>query len=104
MAEYIKKEDVLDEAYWHGDRYTVHNPYPSGVEAVDVEDIEKMETIDIVKCKECKYFELNPITVIDGIPLILTHEICHFWGRGCKTSQDSFCFYGERKESPHEID
>ena len=34
MAEYIKKEDVLDEAYWHGDRYTVQNPYPSGVEAV----------------------------------------------------------------------
>lgn len=79
MAEYIKKEDVLDEAYWHG-RYTVQNSYLTGVEAVDVEDIKKMETIDIIKCKECKHFELNPITVIDGIPLILTHEICHFWG------------------------
>ena len=55
MAEYIKKEDVLDEAYWHGDRHTVQNPYPSGVEAVDVEDIEKMETINIVKCKDCIY-------------------------------------------------
>lgn len=54
MAEYIKKEDVLDEAYWHG-RYTVQNSYPSGVEAVDVEDIEKMETVDIVKCKDCKH-------------------------------------------------
>lgn len=42
MSEYIKKENLLDEAYWHGDRYTVQNPYPSGVEAVDVEDIEKM--------------------------------------------------------------
>lgn len=77
MVEYIKKEDVLDEAYWHG-RYTVQNSYLTGVEAVDVEDIKKMETIDIIKCKECKHFELNPITVIDGIPLILTHEICHF--------------------------
>lgn len=55
MAEYIKKEDLLDEAYWHGDRYTMQNPYPSGVEAVDVEDIEKMETVDIVKCKDCKH-------------------------------------------------
>lgn len=102
MAEYIKKEDLLNEAYWHG-RYTVQNSYLTGGEAVDVEDIKKMETIDIVKCGECKYFELNPITVIDGIPLILAHEICHFWGKGCKTSQNSFCSYGERKE-PHEID
>lgn len=97
MAEYIKKEDLLDEAYWHG-RYTVQNSYLTGGEAVDVEDIKKMETIDIVKCGECKYFELNPITVVDNVPLILVHEICHFWGRGCKTSQDSFCSYGERKE------
>lgn len=99
MVEYIKKEDVLDEAYWHGDRYTVHNLYPSGVEAVDVEDIEKMETIDIVKCRECKYFELDPITVIDNVPLILVHEICHFWGDGCKTSQNGFCFCGERRKA-----
>lgn len=55
MAEYIKKEDVLDGAYWHGDRYTVQNSYLTGAEAVDVEDIEKMETINIVKCKDCKY-------------------------------------------------
>ena len=103
MAEYIKKEDLFDEAYQHG-RYTVQNSYLTGAEAVDVEDIKKMKTIDIVKCKECKHFELNPITVIDGIPLILAHEICHFWGKGCKTSQDGFCFYGERKESPYEID
>lgn len=66
MAEYIKKEDLLDEAYWHGDRYTVHNPYPSGVEAVDVEDIEKMETINIVKCKDCKY-------------PIYDENSCHYW-------------------------
>ena len=41
MAEYIKKEDLLNEAYWHG-RYTVQNSYLTGVEAVDVEDIKKM--------------------------------------------------------------
>ena len=54
MAEYIKKEDLLDEAYWHG-RYTVQNSYLTGAEAVDVEDIEKMKTINIVKCKDCIY-------------------------------------------------
>ena len=57
MAENIKKEDLLDEAYWHGDRYTVQNPYPSGVEAVDVEDIEKMETIDIEEIKRMAFEE-----------------------------------------------
>ena len=47
MAEYIKKEDLLNKAYWHG-RYTVQNSYLTGGEAVDVEDIKKMETIDVI--------------------------------------------------------
>lgn len=49
---------------------------------------------EIVRCKDCKYFELNHFDCMNGIPLITAHEICMFWGGGCKTRQDGYCFYG----------
>jgi len=83
MVEYIKKEDLLDEAYWHGDRYTVQNPYPSGVEAVDVEDIEKMETINIVKCKDCRHYVEQ-----HGLCKGMDQYVCHM-------KPNDFCSKGE---------
>ena len=53
---------------------------------------------EIVRCKDCKYFALNYVENVDGLPLIMAHEVCSFWGDGCKTSQEGFCSYGERKE------
>ena len=52
--------------------------------------------IEIVQCKDCKWFELDVWGELNGIPLIVAHEMCKFWGDGCKTSQDGFCSYGER--------
>lgn len=50
-------------------------------------------------CKDCKYFEYNSVAKVDGIPLIVAHEICKRWGDGCKTSEDGYCFLFESKES-----
>ena len=50
-------------------------------------------------CKDCKYFEYDSVTKVDGIPLILAHEICSRWGDGCKTSEDGYCFLYEPQES-----
>lgn len=50
-------------------------------------------------CKECKYFEYNSVAKVDGIPLIVAHEICKRWGDGCKTSEDGYCFLYEPQES-----
>ena len=44
----INKEDALSLAYWHGDNYTIDNPYPDGVEAVDVSDLENLPEVDSV--------------------------------------------------------
>lgn len=52
----------------------------------------------VVRCKDCKYFEYNHTEVVDGVPLILAHEICAFWGGGSKTSENGYCSFGERKE------
>lgn len=50
-------------------------------------------------CKECKYFEYDSVAKVDGIPLIVAHEICKKWGDGCKTSEDGYCFLFEPQES-----
>lgn len=54
---------------------------------------------NIGHCKECKYFEYDSLAKVDGIPLIVAHEICNKWGDGCKTKEDGYCFLFEPKES-----
>lgn len=51
------------------------------------------------KCKNCKYFEYDSVANVDGIPLIVAHEICSKWGDGCKTKEDGYCFLFEPQES-----
>lgn len=53
---------------------------------------------ELVRCKDCKYFEYNHWEKVNRVPLIVAHEICTKWGEGCKTSEDGYCFLGERKE------
>ena len=50
-------------------------------------------------CKDCKYFEYDSVAKVDGIPLIVAHEICNKWGNGCKTREDGYCFLFEPQES-----
>lgn len=49
-------------------------------------------------CKDCKYFEYDSVAKVDGIPLIVAHEICSRWGDGCKTKEDGYCFLYEPQE------
>ena len=64
--------------------------------AVEVEDIESEEAQPkIGRCKGCKYFEYDSVAKVDGIPLIVAHEICKRWGDGCKTKEDGYCFLFE---------
>lgn len=46
-------------------------------------------------CKDCKYFEYDSVANVDGVPLIVAHEICNKWGDGCKTREDGYCFLFE---------
>ena len=50
-------------------------------------------------CKDCKYFEHDSVAKVDGIPLIVAHEICSRWGNGCKTREGGYCFLFEPQES-----
>lgn len=65
--------------------------------------VEKMPPVtpqsNIGYCKDCKYFEYDSVAKVDGIPLIVAHEICKRWGDGCKTKEDGYCFLFEPKMS-----
>lgn len=66
----------------------------------DYEIIKEYEEPQTGHCKDCKYFEYDSVAKVDGIPLIVAHEICKKWGDGCKTKEDGFCFMFEpRMES-----
>ena len=51
------------------------------------------------RCKDCNYFEYDSVAIVDGVPLIVAHEICKKWSDGCKTSEDGYCFLFEPQES-----
>lgn len=53
---------------------------------------------ELVRCKDCKNFELNSWAKINGVPLIVAHEICKAWSGGCKTDSNGYCFMGKRRQ------
>lgn len=61
--------------------------------------IEKMPSAqpEITRCKDCGHFHYDTPYVIQGVP-VLGHEVCDFWGDGCKTSENGYCSFAERRE------
>ena len=64
---------------------------------IDCEDCPAYEK-KMGHCKDCKHFEYDSVAKVDGVPLIVAHEICSRWGDGCKTSENGYCFLFEPKE------
>jgi hypothetical protein len=52
---------------------------------------------EITRCKDCGHFHYDMPYVIQGVP-VLGHEVCDFWGNGCKTSENGYCSFAERQE------
>ena len=65
--------------------------------AIDGSYPEFEELPKMGKCKDCKYFEYDSVAKVNGIPLIVAHEICKRWGDGCKSKEDGYCFLFEPK-------
>ena len=51
------------------------------------------------RCKDCKYFEYDSVAKVNGMSLVVAHEICSKWGNGCKTKEYGYCFLFEPQES-----
>ena len=56
----------------------------------------EVEQKELILCKDCKYFEYDTVAKVDGISLIVGHEMCKRWGDGCKTSENGYCFLAEK--------
>lgn len=91
----ISRRAVMDEIsdYNNDFDYTTNELY---------DRIKRMSSVTsqpkIGHCKDCKYFEYDSVAKVDGVPLIVAHEICSKWGNGCKTSEDGYCFLFEPQE------
>ena len=55
-----------------------------------------------IRCKDCGHFHYDMPYVIQGFP-VLGHEVCDFWGDGCKTSENGYCSFAERKNDGADV-
>ena len=93
LIERRMAEEAIDKAL---ERLLVH---PNGMGAKILVNIPSVNPQKTGMCKDCKFFEYDSVANVDGIPLIVAHEICSKWGGGCKTREDGYCFLFEPQES-----
>ena len=47
MNEYIEREALYEKSYWHGEHPNVDNPFPDGVDAIDIKDVDAIPAADV---------------------------------------------------------
>lgn len=57
-----------------------------------------VDAVPVIRCRDCKHFLEDYWEVVNGVPLIAAHEICDFWGDGCKTKEEGWCCVAERRQ------
>ena len=77
MDEYIKREALYEKAYWHGEHPDVGNPFPDGVDAIDIKDVDAIPAADVAPVRHEKW---EVIIGSDG----KEHMVC----TGCRKQQD----------------
>lgn len=95
--DYISKGDAIDCVLC---QYCASSDETEEALGNAIEEIKKRPAADVVgviRCKECKHFNLNKWGKVNDVPLIVAHEICDFWGEGCKTDKDAYCSFAERR-------
>ena len=100
MEDLISRQTIIDGLEFvieHGiETYGAHSISAEKM----LEFVRELPTVqpNIVRCKDCKHFEYDHVANINGIPLIVAHEICTRWGDGVKTSENGYCFLAERRD------
>ena len=55
MAEYIDREVLYEKAYWHGEHPDVGNPFPDGVDAIDIKDVDAIPAADVAPVRHGRW-------------------------------------------------
>ena len=97
--EQVDKMSLKDALNWMKDYFrTIDMPMPQYDKAFEMAIKALEQEPKTGHCKDCKYFEYDSVAKVDGVPLIVAHEICSRWGDGCKTKEDGYCFLYEPQE------
>ena len=57
MAEYIEREALYEKAYWHGEHPNLDNPFPDGVDAIDIKDVDAIPSADVVPVRHGRWIK-----------------------------------------------
>ena len=60
MAEYIERETLYEKAYWHGEHPDVGNPFPDGVDAIDIKDVDAIPAADVAPVRHGRWIDGDP--------------------------------------------
>ena len=91
MAEYIDREALYEKAYWHGEHPDVGNPFPDGVDAIDIKDVDAIPAADVApvtRCKDCAN------SYEDAFGRVCAYGICV----DCTVPDDFYCASSKPKE------
>ena len=66
MTEYIEREALYEKAYWHGEHPDVGNPFPDGVDAIDIKDVDAIPAADVAPVMHGRWEPGNPICPVCG--------------------------------------
>ena len=55
MTEYIEREALYEKAYWHGEHPNVDNPFPDGVDAIDIKDVDAIPSADVAPVRHGRW-------------------------------------------------
>ena len=60
MAEYIEREALYEKAYWHGEHPNLDNPFPDGVDAIDIKDVDAIPSADVAPVRHGRWIDGDP--------------------------------------------
>lgn len=97
MSDPINRQDAIDALCDNCDNVQAVCPHYPCKQYTAIEGLPSAEP-KIIHCKDCTHFHYDFWADVYGVSMIVGHEVCDFWGNGCKTTEDGFCAYGERIE------
>lgn len=93
MSDYIDRSEAIEAVDGNLGDWNAENWAVSILMRLPSADVEP-----VVRCKDCHFFESDHVEIVNGMPLIVAHNICTRWGKGCQTAEDGFCFMAIRSQ------
>ena len=89
MAEYIERETLYEKAYWHGEHPDVGNPFPDGVDAIDIKDVDAIPPADVAPVRHGRWLGWGK----SGTPTYENYGTCSVCGEDAEiyTEHRNYC-------------